>query len=80
MKMYTSPRQHMMHNILHQFPTLALRLHQLALQFIAEGHELVYFINDAYLFPLLCQTMPIIRSCNDDSMIVIQDNILVVNR
>ena len=33
----------MMHNSFHQFPALGLRLHQPGLQFIAEGHELVYF-------------------------------------
>jgi len=31
----------MMHNSLHQFPALSLRLHQPSLQFIAEGRELV---------------------------------------
>jgi len=38
----TSPLKHMMHNSLHQFPALGLRLSQTPLKFIVEGHELVY--------------------------------------
>ena len=37
----------MMHNSPHQFPAIGLRLYQPCLQFIAEGHELVHFGNDA---------------------------------
>jgi hypothetical protein len=40
----------MMHNSLHQFPAIGVRLHQPGLQFITEGHELVYFGNDVFLF------------------------------
>ncbi len=46
LKIPTSPRQYMMHNSLHQFPALGLRLHQPRLQFIAEGHEMVDFKED----------------------------------
>jgi hypothetical protein len=37
-----------MHNSLHQFPAIGLHLNQPCLQFIAEGHELVYFGDDAF--------------------------------
>jgi len=46
----------MMHNSLHQFPALSLRLYQPGLQFIAEGHELSLWIpcdpSDRQILPL----------------------------
>ena len=48
LKIPTSPHQHMMHHRLPQPPAIGLHLRQPGLQFIAEGHELVHFGDDAF--------------------------------